>query len=102
MRKSLIMGLLLLPFLLASSLRIAAAMSDAGSSSPWNNPVATASESIDADNGVTVENLSTIAPPFDSLPPDAVADLKLANWKLQGVDRAAPPPLFILNRTLRI
>ena len=49
MRKSLIIYSLLLLFLLASSVRIAVAISDAGSNLPWNNPVATAIEVVDED-----------------------------------------------------
>jgi len=83
MRKSLIIYLLLLPLLLASSLRIAAAMSDAGSSSPWSNPVATTSELIDQDNGVSVGNLFTAAPRFDSVASCIAPTLGLAHWTQQ-------------------
>jgi len=102
MRKSLIIYSLFLPFLLASSLRIAAAMSDAGSTTPWNNPVATASESVDEDNGVSVDNLITIAPLFDSVASYVVPILKLAHGTLHSVNRCDPPSLVTLNRTFRI
>jgi len=102
MRKSLIIYSLLLPFLLASSLRIAAAMSDAGSTTPWNNPVATASESVEEDNGVSVDNLITIAPLFDSIASYVVPILKLAHGTLQSANRCDPPSLVTLNRTFRI
>lgn len=102
MRKSLIPYLLLLPFLLASSLRIAAAMGDAGSTTPWNNPVAISSESIDEDNGVSVDNLITIAPLFNSVTSYVVPILKLAHGTIHSANRCDPPSLVILNRTLRI
>ncbi|HET9916708.1 MAG TPA: hypothetical protein VFQ89_06330 [Candidatus Binatia bacterium] len=102
MRKSLILYSLLLPFLMASSLRIAAAMSDAGSNSPWNNPVAIASESIDEENGVSVDNLITIAPLFDSVISYVIPILKLAHGNCRSANRYNPPSLVTLNRTLRI
>jgi len=102
MRKSLILYSLLLPFLLASSLRIAAAMGDAGSNTPWNNPVATASESVDQDNGVSVDNLITIAPLFDSVISYVVPIVKSAHGKLHSANRHDPPSLVTLNRTFRI
>ena len=102
MRRSLVVYVLLLPFLLASSLRIAAAMSDAGSSSPWNNPVATASEVVDDEYGVSIDNLITFAPFFDSLTSDGAPMLKLVYGKLPGADRYEPPSLITLHRKLRI
>lgn len=102
MRKSLIIYGLLLPFLLASSLRIAAAMSDAGSNTPWNNPVATASDSVDDENGINVDNLITIAPLFDSVTSYVIPILKLAHGSLHSAARCDPPPLVTLNRTFRI
>jgi hypothetical protein len=102
MRKSLVIYSLLLPFLLASSLRIAAAMSDAGSNTPWNNPVATASESADEDNGVSVDNLITVAPLFDSVTSYVIPILQWAQGNLQNADRYHRPSLVTLNRTFRI
>ena len=102
MRKSLILYSLLLPFLLASSMRIAAAMGDAGATTPWNNPVATASESVDEDNGVSVDNLITIAPLFDSVISYVVPILKLAHGNRRSANRYNPPSLVTLNRTFRI
>jgi len=102
MRKSLIIYSLLLPFLLASSLRIAAAMSDASSTTPWNNPVATASESVEEDNGVSVDNLITIAPLFDSVTSYVIPSLKLAHGNLHGAYHYDPPSLVTLNLTFRI
>lgn len=103
MRKSLIIYSLLLPFLLASSVRMAAAMSDPGSNSPWSNPVAIASEIIDEDNGVSVDNLITIAPLFDSVTAYVIPSLKLAHGNLQGAYyRYDPPSLITLNLTFRI
>ena len=87
---------------MASSLRIAAAMGDAGSTTPWSNPVAIASESIDEDNGVSVDNLITIAPLFDSVISYVVPILKLAHGNRPSANRYKPPSLVTLNRTLRI
>src|SRR5918993_97608 len=80
MRKSLIIYSLLLPLLFASSVRIAAAIGDPGSSSPWTNPMATASEISDEDNGVSIGNLFTAAPRFDSVASCIVTILALAHW----------------------
>ena len=103
MRKSLIIYSLLLPFLLASSVRIAAAMSDAGSNSPWSNPVATASEIIDEDNGVSVDNLITIAPLFDSVTAYVIPSPEIGPRDLQSACyRYDPPSLITLNQTFRI
>ena len=102
MRKSLIIYSLLLPFLFASTVRIAAAMSDAGSNTPWNNPVVSASEVADDQNGVNIDNLITIAPLFDSVTSYVVPILKLAHGSLHSAARCDPPPLVTLNRTFRI
>lgn len=102
MRKLLIIYLLLLPLFLASSLRIAAAMSDAGSSSPWSNPVATTSELSDEDNGVSVGNLFTAAPRFDSVATCIVPILGLAHWTQQDARPWDRPPIFTLNQRLLI
>jgi hypothetical protein len=102
MRKSLIIYSLLLLFLLASSVRIAVAISDAGSNLPWNNPVATAIEVVDEDNGVSVDNLFTVAPLFDSVTSYIIPSLDLADGNLQSADRCDPPSLVTLNRTFRI
>jgi hypothetical protein len=102
MRKSLIVYALLLPFLLASSLRIAAALSDAGSSSPWNNPVATSSEMVDDEYGLDSDNLITIAPFFDSVTIYVMPILKLAHGSLPRAQRYEPSSLVTLNRTFRI
>ena len=102
MRKSLVIYVLLLPFLLASSLRIAAAMSDAGSSSPWNNPVATASEVVDDEYGVSVDNLITVAPCFDSVTSDVAPVVKLVYGNPPGANGYEPPSLITLQRKLRI
>lgn len=102
MRKSLILYSLLLPFLLAGSLRIAAASGDAGATTPWNNPVAIASENIDEDNGVSVDNLITIAPLFDAVSSHVIPFLKCAHGNGHRPDRYPPPSLVTLNRTLRI
>ncbi|MGZ8521076.1 MAG: hypothetical protein ACXWX7_13125 [Candidatus Binatia bacterium] len=102
MRKSLIIYALLLPLLLASSLRIAAAMSDGGSSSPWSNPVATTSELIDQDNGVTVGNLFTAAPRFDSVASCIAPTLGLTHWTQQDARPWDRPPILTLNQRLLI
>ncbi|HEY0722834.1 MAG TPA: hypothetical protein VGD41_02335 [Pyrinomonadaceae bacterium] len=102
MRKSLIIYSLLLPFLLASSVRIVAAMSDAVSSSPWSNPVAATSELIDDDDGVSVDNLFTIAPIFDSVTVYAMPVLELDQTCFQSTDRYDPPSLVTLNQKFRI
>jgi hypothetical protein len=102
MRKSLIIYSLLLPFLLASTVRIAAAMSDAGSNTPWNNPVVSASEAADDQNGVNIDNLITIAPLFDSVVSCVLPILKLANCCVQGADLYDPPSLVTRNRRFRI
>ena len=102
MRKSLVVYVLLLPFLLASSLRIAAAMSEAGSSSPWNNPVATASEIVDEEYGVSIDNLITVAPFFDSVTSYVAPILKLVYGNPRGANRHEPPSLITLHRKLRI
>ena len=83
-------------------MRIAAAMSDCGSSSPWSNPVATARELIDADNGVSVGNLFTAAPRFDSVSPCLVLTLGLAHWIDKDADRFLEPPMFLLNHIFLI
>jgi hypothetical protein len=102
MRKSLIIYSLLLPFLVASSLRIDAALSDAGSHSPWNNPVAIASETVDDENGVSVDNLITSAPLFDSVSTYVIPIVNFAHGSLRSADRCDPPSLITLNRTFRI
>ena len=102
MRKSLIIYLILLPLLLASSLRIAAAMSEAGSSSPWSNPVATKSEIVDDDNGISVGNLFTAAPSFDSVASCIVPTLGLAHWTDKDAYRFVQPPMFLLNHIFLI
>jgi hypothetical protein len=102
MRKSMIIHSLLLPLLLASSVRIAAAMNDAGSSSPWSSPVATASEISDEDNGVSVGNLFTAAPRFDSVASCVVPPTGLAHWTQHDADRCDPPPIFSLNQKFLI
>lgn len=102
MRKSLIIYSLLLPFLLASAVRIVIVISDSGSNLPGNNPVATAIEVVDEDNGVSVDNLFTIAPRFDSVTSCVISSLDSAHCKLQSADRCDPPSLVTLNRTFRI
>jgi hypothetical protein len=101
MRRLLIIYLLLLPLLLASSLGVAAAMSDTGSSSPWSNPFVTTSEIIDEDNGVSVGNLFTAAPRFDSVPSCIVAILGLAPWT-DRADGFVQLPMFLLNHIFLI
>jgi hypothetical protein len=96
MRRSPIIYLLLLPLLLASSVRIAAALSDADSSSPWTNPVATVSELIDDDNGVSVNNLFTATPRFDSVASAILPILGLAHGTGKDADRFVQPPMFLL------
>lgn len=102
MRKSLMPYLLLLPFLVTSAVGIAASMSDAGSISPWSKPVATASEIVDDDNGVNVDNLFTNAPRFDSIASPVVSTLELAHLCPHGAAPRDPPSLVTLNRTFRI
>ena len=102
MRKSLIIYSLLLPLLLASSVRIAAAMGDPGSSSPWTNPMATASEISDEDNGVSIANLFIAAPRFDSVASCIVTLLGLAHWTEKNGELFLQPPWFLLNRTFLI
>jgi hypothetical protein len=93
---------MLLPFLLASSLRIAAAMSDAGSSSPWNNPVATSSEMADDEYGLSIDNLITVAPVFDSVTCYIMPLRKLAHGSYPNANGDKPSSLVTLNRTFRI
>ena len=102
MRKSLIIYFFLLPLLLASSVRIAAAMGDPGSSSPWTNPMATASEITDEDNGVSIANLFIAAPRFDSVASCIVTILGLAHWTEKNSELFRQPPWFLLNRTFLI
>jgi len=102
MRKSLIIYSLLLPFLLASGVRFAPAMSDAVSSSPWSNPAVTVSEIIDDDDGVSVDNLFTIAPLFDSVTAYPVPILELDQRSFQSSDRYDPRSLVNLNQKFRI
>ena len=102
MRKSLIIYSLLLSFFLASSLRFAAGVTDAGTNTPSNTSVATLSEGIDDENGVSVDNLITIAPLFDIVPSNVSPVLKSAHWHLQRADRYDPPSLVTRNRTFRI
>ena len=102
MRKSLIIYSLLLPLLLASSVRIAAAMGDPGSSSPWTNPMAIASEISDEDNGVSIANLFIAAPRFDSVASCIVTLLGLAHWTETNGDIFPQPPWFLLNHTFLI
>ena len=102
MRKSLIIYFLLLPLLLASSVRIDAAMGDPGSSSPWTNPMATASEISDEDNGVSIANLFIAAPRFDSVASCIVTILALAHWTVKNRELFRQPPWFLLNRTFLI
>ena len=101
MRKSLIIYLLLLPLLLASSVQVAAAMSDIDSSSPWSSPV-TATSIGDDDNGVSVGNLFTAAPRFDSVASCIVPTLGLADWTQQDAHRWDRSPIFTLNQRLLI
>jgi hypothetical protein len=101
MRKSLIIYLILLPLLLASSVRIAAAMGDPSSSSPWTNPMATASEISDEDNGVSIGNLFIAAPRFDSVASCIVAIFGLAPCT-DNADGFVQPPMFLLNHTFLI
>ena len=77
-------------------------MSDVGSNTPWNNPVATASEVVDDENGVSVDNLITIAPLFDSVSSYVIPILKFAHSNCLSADRYHPPSLVKLNRTFRI
>lgn len=103
MRKSLIIYALLLPFLIASSARVAAAVSDAGSSSPWNNPVATASELLaDDDDGVSVDNLITDAPRFAAMAAGLIAKFGLARRRGNDADRSIRPARFLLNHSFLI
>jgi len=102
MRKSLIIYSLLLPFLLVSSARIAAAMSDANSNTQWDNPVATASETGDDENGVSVDNLVTTTPLFDAVISYVLPIQESVHWNLQGTDRYDPPSLVTRNRKFRI
>lgn len=102
MRKSLIIYLLLLPLLLASSARVAAAVSTAGASSPWSDPVATASEILVDDNGVSVDNLYTGTARFDSVATDILAQLGLAHWSGKDAALSIHPPRFLLNRSFLI
>jgi len=102
MRKSLIIYSLLLPLLLASSIRVAAAVSDAGASSPWSNPVATASEISVDDNGISVENLFIATPRFDSVASCILPILGLAHWTDKDTDRFVQPPKFLVNQTFLI
>ena len=101
MRRLLIIYLLLLPLLLASSLGVAAAMSDAGSSSPWSTPFVSTSEFIDEDNGVSVGNLYTAAPRFDSVASCIVPILGLVPWT-DNADGFVQPPMFLLNHIFLI
>jgi hypothetical protein len=102
MRKSLIIYSLLLPLFLASSVRIAAAMGDPGSSSPWTNPMATASEISDEDNGVSIGNLFIAAPRFDAVASCIMTILGLAHWTEKNGDLFLQPPWFLLNHTFLI
>jgi hypothetical protein len=102
MRKSLIIYSLLLPLLLASSVRIGASMGESSSSSPWTNPMATASEISDEDNGVSIGNLFIAAPRFDSVASCIVTILGLAHWTERHGELFLQPPWFLLNHTFLI
>ena len=102
MRKSLIIYSLLLPLILASVVRATAAMSDIDSSSPWSSPVTATSIVVDEDNGVSVGNLFTAAPRFDSVASCIVPTLGLAHWTQQDAHRWDRSPIFTLNQRLLI
>jgi len=102
MRKSLIVSLLLLPLVLASVVRATAAMGDWDASSPWSSPVTATSLVVDDDNGVTIANLFTAAPRFDSVTSCILSKLGLAHWTGKNSDRLIPPPRFLLNHSFLI
>ncbi len=102
MRKSLIIYSLLLPLVLASVVRTTAAMSDMDSSSPWSSPVTATSIVVDDDNGVSVGNLFTAAPKFDSVASCIAPTLGLAHWTDKVADRFVQPPRFLLNHIFLI
>lgn len=102
MRKSLIIYSLLLALFLGSSLRPAAAMSDASSNSPLDSLAATVGEAIDNEQGLSVDNLITSAPSFDLVRSLILPIVNLANWRLHGPDRYQPPSLVTRNQTFRI
>jgi len=102
MRKSLLIYSLLLPFLLVSSVRMAAALSDASSITLSDDAVATASEAGDDENGVSVANLVTIAPHFDSVTSFTLPILELAHWSPQGPNRSDPASLITRHQKFQI
>lgn len=102
MRKPLIIYLLLLPMLLGSPVRIAAAVSGIGASSPWSDALADVSEPFIDDHGVSVDNLFTGAPRFHSVPSNILAQLGLVQWSGKNTGRLIQPPRFLLNLSLLI
>jgi hypothetical protein len=102
MRKSLIVSLLLLPLVLASVGRATAAMGDWDSSSPWSNPVTATSMVVEDDNGVSIANLFTAAPRFNSVASCIVPTLGLAHWTDKDADRSVHPAMFLLTHSFLI
>ncbi len=102
MRKSMLVFAVLLSFVFACSMISAAASFDSASNSPWNSSVATACEADNDDNGVNVDNLTTIAPLFDSVLSHAIPVVKCARRKDRSANSSPPPSLVTLNRTFRI
>lgn len=102
MRKSLIVLSLLLPLVLANLVRATAAVGDLDSESPWSSPV-TATGVIAADaNGVSVGNLLTAAPRFDSILSSIIPALGLAHWTSNDIHRSVRLPIFLLNHIFLI
>ncbi len=101
MRKPLIIYLLLLPLLVGSPMRSAAAVIDIGARSPWSDSAA-ASENLIDDNGVKVDNLFTGAPRFDSVPSNIAGKLGLAHCRVKDPSHSIQPPMFLLNRSFLI
>jgi len=102
MRKAIIIYGLLLPFLLASSQRFADPSSDFGAHPLWNSPAATASENVEDDNGVSVDNLITIAPLFDAVASYVIPVVNFARSNYRSANSYDPSCLITLNLTFRI
>lgn len=101
MRRSLIVYALVLPLVFASVVRASAAMNHLGSPSPWSTSDVATNEISDDCNGVSLDNLFTAAPRFDSIPCGSRAIAGLAHGT-DGNREFPRPPIFILKQAFQI
>ena len=101
MRKLLIIYSLLVPLILASAVRATVAMSEIDSNSPWSSPIAATTDTCD-DDGVSIANLFTAAPRFDSVASCIVPTLGLAHWTDKETDRLVQPHIFLFTHSFLI